>query len=80
MIYPSVDFISIVFTLQKRMGLVNGLVTFGSSLFTVAFMWGLPKLFKLVGLHYTLVFLSGINVLLVLYAMTWKPIFTRSVI
>uniref|UniRef100_A0A0B7AVE6 Major facilitator superfamily (MFS) profile domain-containing protein n=1 Tax=Arion vulgaris TaxID=1028688 RepID=A0A0B7AVE6_9EUPU len=62
---------------KRHIGLVNGLVTFGSSLFTISLALGLPPLLDKIGLRYTLIFLSGLVLLLVPYALTWKPIFTR---
>lgn len=62
---------------KRHMGLANGLVTFGSSLFTIGLALGVPPLLQAIGLRYTLIFLSGLVLLLVPYALTWKPIFTR---
>ncbi|XP_059166367.1 monocarboxylate transporter 10-like [Physella acuta] len=62
---------------KRHMGLVNGLVTFGSSAVTIALVLGLPHLLDKIGLKYTLVFMSCLAFLLNLYAFTWKPIFTR---
>lgn len=62
---------------KRHMGLVNGLVTFGSSVFTIGLVMGLPVILKAIGLRYTLIFLSCLSLLLVPYALTWKPIFTR---
>jgi MCP family monocarboxylic acid transporter-like MFS transporter 10 len=62
---------------KKKMGLVNGLVTFGSAVFTIAYSLVLPELLMEVGLKYTLVCLSGLIFLLMPYALTWKPLLHR---
>ena len=59
---------------KKRIGLVNGLVTFGSAVFTITYSLVLPILLKAVGLQYTLLCLSGMTCLLMPYALTWKPL------
>ncbi|KAK0048377.1 monocarboxylate transporter 10 [Biomphalaria pfeifferi] len=62
---------------KRHMGLVNGLVTFGSSVFTIALVFALPVLLDAIDLKYTLLFLAGMAVLLIPYSCTWKPIFTK---
>ncbi|KAH9525015.1 hypothetical protein Btru_000111 [Bulinus truncatus] len=62
---------------KRHMGLVNGLVTFGSSVFTIALVFALPKLLDTIGLKFTLLSLSGLAALLIPYSLTWRPIFTR---
>lgn len=64
---------------KKKMGLVNGIVTFGSSVFTMGLSLGLPHLLDAVGLRYTLICLAGLCALLVPYALTWKPLITHDV-
>ena len=59
---------------KKRIGLVNGLVTFGSAVFSIAYSLVLPILLREVGLKYTLLCLSGMICLLMPYALTWKPL------
>ncbi|KAK7492967.1 hypothetical protein BaRGS_00015697 [Batillaria attramentaria] len=59
---------------KRRIGLANGLVTFGGTVvFTFSYSLTLPVLFDAVGFKYTLLFLSGVNSLIMLYALTWKP-------
>ncbi|XP_046550192.1 monocarboxylate transporter 10-like [Haliotis rubra] len=62
---------------RKHMGLVNGLVTFGSSVFTIGLSLCLPVLLKEAGLRYTFIFLGGLNFLLIFCALTWKPLIKR---
>lgn len=62
---------------KKRMGLVNGLVTFGSAVFTIVYSLVLPELIKTIGLHYTFLCLSGMVFLLMPYSLTWKPLIHR---
>lgn len=59
---------------KRRMGLVNGLVTFGSAVFTIVYSLVLPELLEEVGLKYSLLCLSGMVFLLMPYALTWKPL------
>ncbi|XP_050394886.1 monocarboxylate transporter 10 [Patella vulgata] len=58
---------------KKHMGLVNGIVTFGSAIFTIGLSLALPLLLEEVGLKYTFLFLSGLYVLLFGCVLTWKP-------
>lgn len=57
---------------KRHLGLVNGLVTLGSGVFSM----GLPFLLKLfinqIGLRYTMLILGGLMSLLILYALCWK--------
>nr|KAG5696798.1 hypothetical protein BaRGS_012821 [Batillaria attramentaria] len=62
---------------KKRIGLVNGLVTFGSAVFTICYSLALPELLKAIGLQYTLLCLAGLIFLLMPYSLTWKPLFHR---
>lgn len=62
---------------KKRMGLVNGLVTFGSAVFTIGYSLVLPILLKEIGLKHTLLCLSGMIFLLIPYSLTWKPTIVR---
>lgn len=62
---------------KKRMGLVNGLVTCGSAIFTITYALVLPILLEKVGLKYSLLCLSGMIFLLMPYTLTWKPLVVR---
>lgn len=62
---------------KKRLGLANGLVTFGGAVFTFSYSLVLPELFSYVGLKPTLLCLTGLFFLLVPCAATWTPIFLR---
>ncbi|KAK7484356.1 hypothetical protein BaRGS_00024361 [Batillaria attramentaria] len=73
-----VGFSFVFVTGVKRLGLVNGLAVAGSTVFSTAFSFALPVLLKEVGLKYTLLSLSGPNLLLMSYALTWKPRIERS--
>ena len=59
---------------KERMGLVNGIVSFGSSLFTIALTRILPFLLRTVGIKYTFLFLSGLHAVSIFFAFTWKPL------
>ena len=59
---------------KERMGLVNGIVSFGSSLFTIALTRILPLLLRTVGIKYTFLFLSGLHAVSIFLSFTWKPI------
>ncbi|XP_076466147.1 monocarboxylate transporter 10-like [Babylonia areolata] len=63
---------------KRRMGLVNGMVTFGSAAFTIGYSLVLPVLLEKVDLKYTLLCLSGMVFLLMPYSLTWKPLVTRT--
>ncbi|XP_041350993.1 monocarboxylate transporter 10-like [Gigantopelta aegis] len=62
---------------KRHMGLVNGIVTFGSAVFTIVLSLVLPRLLASVGLRYTLIMLGALNSLLVVCALTWKPLLRR---
>ncbi|KAK3585567.1 hypothetical protein CHS0354_022977, partial [Potamilus streckersoni] len=62
---------------RRHMGLVNGIVSFGSSIFTIALTRVLPILLETVDIKYTFICLSGLYFLLILFSLTWKPLFTR---
>lgn len=62
---------------RKKMGLVNGLVSFGSALFSVSFSQILPVLIERVQLKNTLLILSGLEATMVFCAMTWKPVLVK---
>lgn len=59
---------------KKHMGLVNGLVSFGSGLFTIIFSLTMPKLLKNIGLQNTFLFLCGIYFVAWMLTFTWRPI------
>lgn len=58
---------------KKRLGLVNGIVTAGSSLFTILLPLFLEKLIENFGLFNTLRFLSIFTFILFLAGFTYKP-------
>ncbi|CAI9737045.1 monocarboxylate transporter 10-like [Octopus vulgaris] len=62
---------------KKKMGLVNGLVSFGSALFSVSFSQILPVLIERVQLKNTLLILSGLEATMVFCALTWKPVLVK---
>ncbi|XP_075453743.1 monocarboxylate transporter 10 [Ascaphus truei] len=62
---------------KKRLGLVNGIVTAGSSLFTVALPFILRSLLDQIGLYNTLRVLCILMVVLVLAGFTYKPLVPR---
>ncbi|KAK7463165.1 hypothetical protein BaRGS_00038277 [Batillaria attramentaria] len=58
---------------KKRLGLANGLVTFGNATFAMVYSLMIPTLINTVGLQYTLLCLSGFSFLIMPCALTWKP-------
>ena len=62
---------------KERMGLVNGIVSFGSAIFTIALTRILPFLLRTVGIKYTFLFLSGLHAMLILFSFSWKPLFHK---
>ena len=62
---------------KNRMGLVNGIVSFGSSIFTIALTRILPFLLRSFGIKYTFLFLSGLHAVLILFSLSWKPLFHK---
>ena len=62
---------------KRHMGLVNGIVTFGSAVFTIVLSLVLPRLLAAVGLRYTLIMLGSLSSLLVVCAMTWRPVLRK---
>ncbi|KAH3726081.1 monocarboxylate transporter 10-like [Dreissena polymorpha] len=60
---------------KKHMGLVNGIVAFGSSLFTICLTRILPLLLESIGIKYCFLFLSGLHCMLILFTLTWKPMY-----
>lgn len=59
---------------KKRLGLVNGIVTAGSSIFTIVLPFALSGLLGRVGLHNTMRVLCILMFLLMLAAFTYKPL------
>ncbi|XP_052808746.1 monocarboxylate transporter 10-like isoform X2 [Mya arenaria] len=62
---------------KKHMGLVNGIVAFGSSLFTIALTRILPLLLSTIGIKYCFIFLAGLHFMLIIFSLSWKPLFRR---
>ncbi|XP_006626303.1 monocarboxylate transporter 10 [Lepisosteus oculatus] len=59
---------------KKRLGLVNGMVTAGSSVFTIALPFLMSQLLQRLGLHHTLRVLCVFMLLLLLASLTYKPL------
>lgn len=66
---PSLTILGHYFT--KRLGIVNGIVTAGSSFFTIVLSIGLKAVVTLYGLKTTLRILGAMNVMLILAGMTF---------
>ncbi|XP_052390769.1 monocarboxylate transporter 10 [Carassius gibelio] len=64
---------------KRRLGLVNGIVTAGSSVFTITLPYMLTGLLKSVGLAYTLRVMSIFMFLLMLAGLTYKPLLPKPV-
>lgn len=64
---------------KRRLGLVNGIVTAGSSVFTITLPYMLSGLLKTVGLYYTLRVLAIFMVILMLAGLTYKPLLPKPV-
>uniref|UniRef100_A0A8C5Q4D3 Monocarboxylate transporter 10 n=1 Tax=Leptobrachium leishanense TaxID=445787 RepID=A0A8C5Q4D3_9ANUR len=62
---------------KKRLGLVNGIVTAGSSLFTVSLPFILRYMLDKIGLYNTLRVLCVLMVILLLAGFTYKPLVPR---
>ncbi|KAG7460695.1 hypothetical protein MATL_G00201430 [Megalops atlanticus] len=62
---------------KKRLGLVNGIVTAGSSVFTISLPFMLSGLLKRVGLQNTLRVLCVFMFILMLASFTYKPLLPR---
>ena len=64
---------------RKYLGVVNGAVTFGSAIFTIALSFLLKNVLLInYGLRHTMQALSILLGLLMLCALTWKPIYTHA--
>lgn len=59
---------------KKRLGLVNGIVTAGSSVFTITMPFVLSALLKNIGLYSTLRVLCILMLVLMLAGFTYKPL------
>lgn len=62
---------------DKHMGLVNGIVAFGSSLFSIILSIALPYLLKGIQVKYTFIVLAGMYLILVFCTLTWKPLIPK---
>lgn len=62
---------------KKHMGLVNGIVAFGSSIFTIILTQVLPRLLTKLDIKYCFLFLSGLHFMLIIFTISWKPLFVR---
>ena len=62
---------------KDRMGLVNGIVSFGSSIFTIGLTRILPFLLRVAGIKYTFLFLGGLHFMLIFFSFSWKPLFHK---
>ncbi|GFO48614.1 monocarboxylate transporter 10 [Plakobranchus ocellatus] len=63
---------------RRHLGIVNGLVTFGSSGVTIMMTMVLPEMLSALSIRKTFFVLSGLVSLLVFCPLTWKPIFHRA--
>ncbi|KAK2883409.1 hypothetical protein QQF64_016992 [Cirrhinus molitorella] len=64
---------------KRRLGLVNGIVTAGSSVFTITLPFMLSSLLERVGLAYTLRVMSIFMFILMLAGFTYKPLLPKPV-
>lgn len=62
---------------KKHLGLVNGIVAFGSSIFTIVLTRILPYLLKVIDIKYCFLFLASLHFMCVLFTLTWKPLFAK---
>ena len=62
---------------RKHMGLVNGLVSFGSAISTIALSFAFPRLLESIKIKYTFIFLAGLEFLVALGSLTFKPMITK---
>lgn len=63
---------------KKRLGLVNGIVTAGSSIFTITLPFGLSSLLEKVGLQNTMRVLCILMFVLMLAGFTYRPLLPAS--
>ena len=59
---------------RKRIGLANGLVTFGSGVFTIVLPIGLKAILESIGLPNTLRVLAGLAFIMTLGAIAFRPV------
>ena len=62
---------------DKHMGLANGIVAFGSSLFSIILSIVLPYLLKTLHIRYTFLVLAVMYLILVFCTLTWKPLIPK---
>ena len=62
---------------DKHMGLANGIVAFGSSLFSIILSIALPYLLRSIQIKYTFLVLAAMYLILVLCTLTWKPLIPK---
>ncbi len=60
---------------RRHLGVVNGLVSFGSAVFTIVFPFLLKETLQSIGLQNTMRMLAGFLSLLMIGSLTWKPLF-----
>ena len=63
---------------NKRLGIVNGIVSVGSAAFTIFLPIMMVYSLEAVGLQWTFRFLSLLHIVLLGCVLTWKPLFSRS--
>ncbi|XP_072018823.1 monocarboxylate transporter 10-like [Amphiura filiformis] len=71
---PSLFILGLYF--KRRLGLANGLVTFGSGIFTIGLPLGMKQILDAVGLANTLRVLAGIAFIMMLGALVFQPVMT----
>ena len=59
---------------DKRIGLVNGIYTFGSALFSILMSLVLPGMFQYIGLKYTFGIFGLLFLLIGVCALAWTPL------
>lgn len=62
---------------RKHMGLVNGLVALGSSVFSILLSIALPRLLEHLHIKYTFLVLAGLYVIVIIGSCTFKPVLKR---
>ena len=60
---------------KRHLGLVNGIVAFGSSLFTIILSSILPILLSNLDIKYCFFFLACLHAMLIVATLSWKPLF-----
>ena len=60
---------------KRHLGIVNGLVSFGSAVFTIVLPFLLKETLRSIGLQNTMRMLAGFLSLLMIGSLTWKPLF-----